>query len=84
MDGVLVDSEPFICRAAIMMFKELGVTVFPEDFIPFVGMGENRYLGGALEFVCLPVTTSFDASALKEADWICESLLEASEEVLEW
>lgn len=206
MDGVLVDSEPYICRAAIMMFKELGVTVFPEDFIPFVGMGENRYLGGvaegyglkvdiekvkartyeifeiivknnlsplpgALEFVsrcrkkgfklalatsadnvkmeinlkeiglsketfdsiitgldvenkkpfpdiylkaakslglepneclvvedavsgikaaksagcrCLAVTTSFDTSALKGADWICESLLEASEEVLEW
>jgi HAD superfamily hydrolase (TIGR01509 family) len=46
MDGVLVDSEPFISKAAIMMFNELGVTVTPEDFHPFVGMGENRYLGG--------------------------------------
>jgi beta-phosphoglucomutase len=46
MDGVLVDSEPFICKAAMMMFAELGVTVSPEDFHPFVGMGENRYLGG--------------------------------------
>jgi cytidine deaminase len=49
MDGVLVDSEPFICKAAIMMFKELGIDVPPEDFQPFVGMGENRYIGGVAE-----------------------------------
>jgi HAD superfamily hydrolase (TIGR01509 family) len=49
MDGVLVDSEPFICKAAILMFKELGTDVAPEDFHPFVGMGENRYLGGVAE-----------------------------------
>jgi beta-phosphoglucomutase len=49
MDGVLVDSEPFICKAAMMMFAELGVKVFPEDFHPFVGMGENRYIGGVAE-----------------------------------
>jgi beta-phosphoglucomutase len=49
MDGVLVDSEPFICKAAIMMFSEIGVAVSPEDFHPFVGMGENRYIGGVAE-----------------------------------
>jgi HAD superfamily hydrolase (TIGR01509 family) len=49
MDGVLVDSEPYICKAAIMMFEELGVKVSPEDFHPFVGMGENRYIGGVAE-----------------------------------
>lgn len=49
MDGVLVDSEPFICKAAMMMFEELGVMVKPEDFHPFVGMGENRYIGGVAE-----------------------------------
>jgi beta-phosphoglucomutase len=49
MDGVLVDSEPYICKAAIMMFEELGVKASPEDFHPFVGMGENRYLGGVAE-----------------------------------
>ena len=49
MDGVLVDSETFICKAAIMMFHELGLKVQPEDFQPFVGMGENRYLGGVAE-----------------------------------
>jgi len=49
MDGVLVDSEEYICQAAIGMFRERGVDAKPEDFIPFVGMGENRYLGGVAE-----------------------------------
>jgi beta-phosphoglucomutase len=49
MDGVLVNSEPFICKAAMMMFSELGTEVLPEDFIPFTGMGENRYIGGVAE-----------------------------------
>ena len=45
MDGVLADSEPFICEAAIGMFAEHGVMAVPEDFIPWVGTGENSYLG---------------------------------------
>jgi beta-phosphoglucomutase len=49
MDGVLTDSEPLINAAAIAMFKENGFTVRPEDFIPFVGTGENRYIGGVAE-----------------------------------
>lgn len=49
MDGVLVDSEEFICKAAIEMFREKGLIVQPEDFIPFVGTGENRYIGGVAE-----------------------------------
>jgi len=49
MDGVLVDSEPFICKAAIMMFSELGIKVLPDDFQPFVGMGENMYIGGVAD-----------------------------------
>ncbi len=49
MDGVLVDSEEWICRAGVAMFAEHGVEVSPEDFIPFVGAGENRYLGGVAE-----------------------------------
>lgn len=55
MDGVLVDSEEYICKAAIMMFKEKGLEVEPEDFIPFVGAGENRYLGGVAEKYNFPV-----------------------------
>lgn len=50
MDGVLCDSERFICEAAIRMFLENhGVQVHPDDFLPFVGTGENRYLGGVAE-----------------------------------
>ncbi|HBE41747.1 MAG TPA: HAD family phosphatase [Bacteroidales bacterium] len=49
MDGVLADSEQFICKAAIMMFSELGFKVEPDDFKPFTGTGENRYLGGVAE-----------------------------------
>lgn len=46
MDGVLVDSEEYICKAAIMMFREYGINASPDDFHPFVGMGENSYIGG--------------------------------------
>jgi beta-phosphoglucomutase len=49
MDGVLVDSERFISKAAMMMFAERGLAVKAEDFEPFVGMGENRYIGGVAE-----------------------------------
>jgi len=49
MDGVLLESEDFIARAAIMMFKERGLDVKQEDFKPFVGAGEDRYLGGVAE-----------------------------------
>lgn len=49
MDGVLTDSEPLICAAAAAMFRERGLVVQPEDFRPFVGTGENRYLGGVAE-----------------------------------
>ena len=49
MDGVLTDSEPLLCAAAIAMFREHGVDVRPEDFLPFVGTGEDRYIGGVAE-----------------------------------
>src|SRR5512138_2714403 len=49
MDGVLVDSEPLINAAAIAMFREKGLVVQPDDFLPFVGAGEERYTGGVAE-----------------------------------
>ncbi len=49
MDGVLVDSEPVIEAAARAGLKEFGVAAQPEDFVPFVGMGEDRYIGGVAE-----------------------------------
>ncbi len=55
MDGVLVDSEEYICKAACLMFEELGLKVTPGDFIPFVGTGENRYIGGVAEKYNFPI-----------------------------
>lgn len=55
MDGVLVDSEKFICEAAMRMFAERGWPVKPEDFIPFIGTGENRYIGGPAEKYGYPI-----------------------------
>ena len=50
MDGVLCDSEPFICEAATRMFAQRhGLRVKAEDFVPFIGAGEDRYLGGVGE-----------------------------------
>lgn len=55
MDGVLVDSEEFIASAACRMFAEKGLEVRPEDFVPFIGTGENRYLGGVAEKYDFPI-----------------------------
>lgn len=55
MDGVLVDSEHLMSMAAIRMFKEKGFNVKPEDFKPFSGMGENKYLGGVAEKYGIPI-----------------------------
>lgn len=55
MDGVLVDSEPLINAAAIAMFREKGLIVQPEDFLPFVGAGEDRYIGGVAEHYAFPL-----------------------------
>ena len=55
MDGVLTDSEPLINAAAVEMFREKGLIVQPDDFLPFVGMGEDRYIGGVAEHYGLPL-----------------------------
>jgi beta-phosphoglucomutase len=44
------------------MFEELGLMVHPQDFIPFVGTGENRYIGGVAEKYNLAV----DIETVKE------------------
>jgi len=45
MDGVLVDSEELIFLAAHQMFLENGIKVTREDFVPYIGTGEDSYLG---------------------------------------
>ncbi len=57
MDGVIVDSEPFIKEAGVEMFAEKGFQVQLHDFNSFVGTGEIRFLGGVAEKYGIP----FDA-----------------------
>jgi len=50
MDGVLCDSEPFISEAAIALLHDrYGVTTTPEEYRPFVGTGEARFVTGVAE-----------------------------------
>jgi len=60
MDGVLLDSEQYISEAATRMFAEHGVSVQPEDFLPFVGSGEDRYIGGVAEMHGFPLDLERD------------------------
>ncbi|HEY3398772.1 MAG TPA: HAD-IA family hydrolase [Armatimonadota bacterium] len=50
VDGVLADTEMLNARASVLMFAELyGVTVSAEDFCPFIGTGDERYVEGVAE-----------------------------------
>ena len=66
MDGVLVDSERFIAEAAIRMFAEKGVQVHADDFLPFVGAGEDRYLGGVAAKYAVPFNLEKDTTRTYE------------------
>lgn len=49
MDGVLIDSEELMAKAGILALRDFGIEAKPEDFIPFVGRGEDLYIGGVAE-----------------------------------
>ena len=50
VDGVVADTERINAQASVAMFQELyGVAVQPEDFLPFIGTGAQRYVGGVAE-----------------------------------
>lgn len=66
MDGVLLDSEAYICKAGIEMFKEKGFHVLAEDFVEFTGMGENRYLGGVADKHNIPFELEKDKARTYE------------------
>ena len=47
LDGTLCDSEPFIAAAAAeALRRRYGITVPREDFAPFVGAGDDRFIAG--------------------------------------
>ncbi len=60
MDGVLVLSEPFIAEASARMFAEKGYTVRREEFRPFIGQGEDRFIGGVAEARDIPLDPERD------------------------
>lgn len=60
MDGVLVMSEPILAQAAARMFAEKGFEVRHEEFHPFIGMGEDRYLGGVAAARGIPFDAPVD------------------------
>ncbi len=49
LDGVLLESEPFLVDAAIQMFAEKGAKVAKSDFTPYFGKGEDALLQGVAE-----------------------------------
>ncbi len=48
MDGVLVDSEGALADIAALSLRDDGVPASPQDFEPFIGMGEDAYIGGVV------------------------------------
>jgi len=67
VDGVIADTEALNARASVEMFRQLyGVTVQPEDFRPFVGTGDERYVEGVAEKYGVMIDTQ--AAVLRRAE----------------
>jgi len=60
MDGVLVDSEELIFKAAKKMFAGHGIQVTQDDFKPFIGTGEDSYLGNVAKKYKVPFNLDRD------------------------
>ncbi len=58
MDGVLVDSEALMCESAIAALNEWGLSPVEADFTPFIGTGEDRFIGGVAEKHGMPYATA--------------------------
>ncbi|CAF1727856.1 unnamed protein product [Brassica napus] len=63
MDGVLCNSEDLSRRAAVDVFTEMGVEVTVDDFVPFMGTGEAKFLGGVAS---VKGVQGFDPDAAKK------------------
>ena len=63
MDGVLVHSEHLIKAAAKRALAQWGVTAQDEDFVPFVGAGEDKFVGGVAEKHGVPYDLAMKAKA---------------------
>lgn len=63
MDGVLLDSEECIRKACIKALEQYGIHPVEEDFIPFTGMGEDKFIGGVAEKYGLQFTMEMKRQA---------------------
>ncbi|KFK22541.1 hypothetical protein AALP_AAs68488U000300 [Arabis alpina] len=63
MDGVLCNSEDLSRRAGVDVFTEMGVEVTVDDFVPFMGTGEAKFLGGVAS---VKGVQGFDPDAAKK------------------
>lgn len=72
MDGVLVDSEFAMRKASILALREWGVHAEHEDFIPFTGAGEDRFVGGVAELHGVPYVVEMKKRAYEIYLDICE------------
>lgn len=71
VDGVIADTEALNARASVRMFRELyGVSVRPEDFRPFIGTGDERYVEGVAEQYGVRIDTP--AAVRRRAELILE------------
>ena len=67
VDGVVADTEVLNARASVLMFRELyGTEVQPEDFRPFVGTGDERYVEGVAEKYDVRIRTAAAVERRKE------------------
>jgi beta-phosphoglucomutase len=55
MDGVLLDSEPYIIEAVTRMFDEFGLKITAEDFHPYTGTGEKNCVRRMAENYNFPI-----------------------------
>ena len=63
MDGVLIDSETLMAKSGILALRDYGIDPVPEDFIPFVGRGEDKYIGGVAQKYGLTYSPEMKARA---------------------
>ena len=57
MDGVLVNSEVHMRECAKAALSEFGVHAQDKDFEPFIGAGEDKFVGGVAELHGVPYHT---------------------------
>lgn len=64
MDGVLVNSEPVIIKAATRALAEVGITATREFFQPFLGAGEEFFIIGPCKDAGIPEKTEATMNAM--------------------